>query len=220
MEKNYLPIGSVVLLKGAKKKLMITGFYIKAEGFDNIFDYSGCLYPEGIVTSDQNGVFNHDQIDQVIFKGYESEEETEFKQRLYEAIAKDEAGSGEAAPLQPTNTVVPTVGEETPVKEEATQVPVTETPVVETAPVETQPPVENVAPVETPAPVTETPVAPAPVQEVEPTLVNPLETATAQPPIENVAPVETAPVTETPVAPTPDVVPPAQPSVFEVNENA
>ena len=32
MKKDYLPIGSVVLLKGAKKKLMITGFYVKADG--------------------------------------------------------------------------------------------------------------------------------------------------------------------------------------------
>ena len=69
---------------------MITGFYIKAEGHDNMFDYSACLYPEGVISSQETGVFNHDQIDQIIFKGYESEEEKEFKKRLYEAIKKVE----------------------------------------------------------------------------------------------------------------------------------
>lgn len=86
--EKYLPIGSVVLLKNAKKRLMITGFYIKAKtGNDNeIYDYSGCLYPEGVLSSDENCVFNHDQIDKIYFLGYSDEEEKKFKEDLIKAI--------------------------------------------------------------------------------------------------------------------------------------
>ena len=43
-----LPIGSVVILKGANTKMMILG-YLKygPENRTDIFDYAGCLYPQG-----------------------------------------------------------------------------------------------------------------------------------------------------------------------------
>lgn len=86
MDKKYLPIGSIVLLKNANKKVMVTGFYVKAAGFDRVFDYSGCVYPEGELSSKETRVFNNDEIDKVIYKGYENEEEESFKGRLYNAI--------------------------------------------------------------------------------------------------------------------------------------
>ena len=43
--EKFLPIGTVVLLKNATKKIMITGFYVKAEGQEQVFDYTGCIYP-------------------------------------------------------------------------------------------------------------------------------------------------------------------------------
>ena len=43
--KKYLPIGSVVLLKNANKRLMIYGRLQKAEDSDSVRDYIGCLYP-------------------------------------------------------------------------------------------------------------------------------------------------------------------------------
>ena len=54
MKKELLPIGSVVLLKDAKKRIMITGFYVKEnENSDKIYDYVGVLYPEGVVQSNK-----------------------------------------------------------------------------------------------------------------------------------------------------------------------
>ncbi len=83
MKDKYLPVGSVVLLNGGSKKLMITGFCtVTNEQPDKMFDYCGCLYPEGIIRSDQNCVFNHDQIKEVFFIGYDSQEEVEFKKKL------------------------------------------------------------------------------------------------------------------------------------------
>lgn len=82
-EKKFLPVGTVVILNDATKKLMITGFCSMTPGHKGeLFDYTGCLYPEGLLSSDQICLFNNDQIKEVFFKGYENEEETEFKKKL------------------------------------------------------------------------------------------------------------------------------------------
>lgn len=89
MNKEFLPIGSVCLLKGAKKKVMITGFCVKGnETGDRVFDYLACVYPEGVISSDQNLLFDHEQIDQIFFKGFVNEEETQFKEKLNDALEK------------------------------------------------------------------------------------------------------------------------------------
>ena len=45
--KELLPIGSVVLLEGAKKKLMIYGVGQTQLNEDKDYDYIGVVYPEG-----------------------------------------------------------------------------------------------------------------------------------------------------------------------------
>ena len=85
MEEKFLPVGSVVLLKGGKKRVMVIGFCaMSKENEGKIFDYSGCLYPEGLIASNQTCLFNHDQIEKVFFKGFVDNEETEFKNKLNE----------------------------------------------------------------------------------------------------------------------------------------
>lgn len=86
MIEKYLPIGSVVLLKGGKKRVMITGFIPTMNKENKTFDYSGCLYPEGIINSNENLLFNHNQIDHVYFLGLNDEEERTFKSRLKESM--------------------------------------------------------------------------------------------------------------------------------------
>ena len=91
MNKEYLPIGSVVLLKNATKRVMITGFYVKTDDKnDLVYDYVGCLFPEGMVSSTQNCVFNHEQIGEVFHKGLEEEKKKAFKENLYKLIAEKE----------------------------------------------------------------------------------------------------------------------------------
>ena len=83
MREKYLPIGTVVLLKGGKKRAMITGFCsVAQENQEKIYDYSGCVYPEGYLSSNQVCLFDHDQIDRIFFLGYEDEEEKAFKEKL------------------------------------------------------------------------------------------------------------------------------------------
>ena len=99
MKKEYLPIGSVVLLKNAKKKLMITGFYVKPNNSAVYYDYLGCLFPEGIMSENENYLFNNEQIEKVCHEGLNDKEEKAFKKRLYE-ILKDNTG------VKENNTVI------------------------------------------------------------------------------------------------------------------
>ena len=53
--EKYLPIGTVVMLKGASKRVMVTGFCaIKGNNKNRMWDYTGCMYPEGFLSSKQN----------------------------------------------------------------------------------------------------------------------------------------------------------------------
>lgn len=82
---KYLPIGTVVMLKGGTKRVMITGFCVMQESDkEKVWDYSACLYPEGMLSSTQNCLFNHDQIEKVYYLGLIDEEEEEFKKKLKE----------------------------------------------------------------------------------------------------------------------------------------
>lgn len=88
--EKYLPIGSVILLNGGTKRLMITGFCIVPNDDKNkVFDYSGCLYPEGVISSDQIALFNHDQIKTIYAIGYSDEEEKQFKEKLKKTLGEN-----------------------------------------------------------------------------------------------------------------------------------
>lgn len=91
--EKFLPIGTVVLLKNGKRELMITSYCIMPSGhvYDKngevdvkgqVFDYGACYYPEGMIRSDQLFAFNHEQIERVCFKGYETDNQKEFSKIL------------------------------------------------------------------------------------------------------------------------------------------
>ena len=86
---EYLPIGSVVLLSGGTRKAMITGIMQRSQKDDNVieeYDYIGVGYPEGFLNVQTMVLFNHSQINDVVFKGYENPERT----KLLEIIQKAE----------------------------------------------------------------------------------------------------------------------------------
>ena len=80
--KSLLPIGSVVLLKNGVKKVMIVG--IKQTSIDeNIeYDYVGVLYPEGFLGGEYQFMFNHEDVNNVYFRGYEDSERDAFIEKL------------------------------------------------------------------------------------------------------------------------------------------
>ena len=83
MKEKFLPLGTVVLLKNGTKRLSIIGYAgISNETGDKMFDYIGCLYPEGMINSNKNLLFDHSQIEKVIFEGYSDDEDKVFKEKL------------------------------------------------------------------------------------------------------------------------------------------
>jgi hypothetical protein len=80
---KFLPIGTVVMLKGGKKRAMITGFCsIADDNKEKMYDYSGCIYPEGYLSSNQVCLFDHSQIEKVYYLGLIDDEEKLFKAKL------------------------------------------------------------------------------------------------------------------------------------------
>lgn len=85
-----LPNGSIVLLKGGNKKLMIYGrkqlLLVDESGEETeepkMYDYIGVMYPEGYISPEYSFVFNHSDIKEVIFRGYENEEEIAFQNEV------------------------------------------------------------------------------------------------------------------------------------------
>lgn len=87
MWNDLLPVGSVVLLKNSEKRVTVMGFcQAKPEDTDTVYDYCGCLYPEGYMDSDHIYLFNHEQIDQIYSVGYMDEEQFAFREKVTEIL--------------------------------------------------------------------------------------------------------------------------------------
>lgn len=84
MFKGLLPIGTVVLLKNSKKRVMIIGILQKQirEGDEVVWDYSACYYPEGYMGPDKTFLFNTNQIEKIYSIGYQDEEQFAFKEKI------------------------------------------------------------------------------------------------------------------------------------------
>lgn len=80
--KKFLPIGSVVLLKDSKKRIMIVGVKQKQTNTDKVWDYSACLYPEGIIDPDKLFLFDSEQIERLYFVGLQDGEGLAFLNKL------------------------------------------------------------------------------------------------------------------------------------------
>lgn len=80
--RSILPIGSVVLLVKATKKIMIIGIKQTNMNTNKEYDYLGVLYPEGNLDGDSQVLFNHEDIEKIFFTGYENEERDIFIENL------------------------------------------------------------------------------------------------------------------------------------------
>lgn len=83
MENNtYLPIGSVVLLEGQSRRVMIDGRRVikQSEGVE--YDYQGCLYPEGAAGNGDVVLFNNADITMIYFIGFQDIEELAFRKMV------------------------------------------------------------------------------------------------------------------------------------------
>lgn len=81
--KDLLPIGSVVRLHDGEKRLMIIGIMQSdASGNGKEYDYLGILYSEGHIGDQFQYLFNQEDIEEVIFRGFEDDERVEFLNKL------------------------------------------------------------------------------------------------------------------------------------------
>lgn len=94
MYKNLLPIGSVVLLKGGNKRVMICGRIQTRAGSNEIYDYSACYFPEGIVDPKGMFFFNRDAIEMVFFIGLQDKEELDFRASVLDRLGELEVRDG------------------------------------------------------------------------------------------------------------------------------
>lgn len=100
--RSFLPLGSVVILKGSVKKLLVVNRGSIVEG--EFFDYGAFLDPEGMIDTNV-AYFNRDDISKVVAEGYSDADNELVLEILEGAHAEFQQGaSGEqvvAAPVAP-----------------------------------------------------------------------------------------------------------------------
>ncbi len=97
-EKRFLPLGSVVVVEGGIKKMLIIarGAFANIKGEVKYFDYGACTYPEGVI-GDAMLYFDHDKIQSVVCEGYRNEEEEQMQKNLIQNIEKIKEQIGDIA---------------------------------------------------------------------------------------------------------------------------
>lgn len=85
--EKFLPIGSIVLIKGAKKKVMIMGYFPVYQ--DLRYDYSACAYPCGMISSKEIICFNGDNIELVYSYGYKNDEYESLRNKVIEKLGSE-----------------------------------------------------------------------------------------------------------------------------------
>ncbi len=89
LKSEILPVGSVVLLKNSTKRLMIIGLLqAKPEDMKRVYDYCGCVYPEGYMNPNNIYLFDAEQIEKVYYRGLVDEEQKAFETRIREILPK------------------------------------------------------------------------------------------------------------------------------------
>lgn len=99
MKERFLPIGTVVMLNGGKKEVMIISYCIfptngtvkdgkEIVNEKKMYEYGGCIYPEGMINSNLICAFNHDQIAEVLYMGYETDKQKELSKVMNDGYEK------------------------------------------------------------------------------------------------------------------------------------
>ncbi len=88
-EEKFLPLGTFVTVKGSVKKILLIGRGVATaiKGERKYFDYVGCTYPEGLI-GETVLYINHEDIEEVIYKGYQDEDDSRMQKNLKEQISK------------------------------------------------------------------------------------------------------------------------------------
>lgn len=87
MQSKILPIGTVVYFEDMDKTFMIIGRAMQTEqkGELKLFDYCGCMFPEGLINS-KLIYFNQDDIDDIVFRGLINSDEVAVSKYIIDNI--------------------------------------------------------------------------------------------------------------------------------------
>jgi Uncharacterized protein conserved in bacteria len=98
---EFLPLGSIVVVRGNVKKLLIIarGLALTQNGEQRYFDYGACMYPEGLL-GDQVIYFNHDVIIKTVFTGYSDDDEALMIESLERTLEHVTIKRGDPAPFE------------------------------------------------------------------------------------------------------------------------
>ncbi|MBP5678902.1 MAG: DUF4176 domain-containing protein [Bacilli bacterium] len=88
MNEEFLPLGSIVLLKGGTVPVVVIGYTVIEEGSSELWDYLGCAYPIGVMDPERNLLFKRNQIEKVLFVGYIDDDGKKFLNQLTESYKK------------------------------------------------------------------------------------------------------------------------------------
>lgn len=101
---SILPLGSIVILKGNTKKMMIISRIIAApiKGEMYRFDYGACLYPEGMM-GDSLIYFNQDDILKVVQEGYVDDDNDIMLENIHQILSSTDIPKGNVSELNEVN---------------------------------------------------------------------------------------------------------------------
>lgn len=107
MYQDLLPIGSVVKLVEGERDVMICGRIVVPDGTEDIYDYVGCIYPEGISQSDDMIFFNRDAIHTLYFVGFQDTQELAYRSEVLDELGELAVINGEIVPITDEETISP-----------------------------------------------------------------------------------------------------------------
>ena len=87
MSETLLPLGSVVKLKDQTELIIIgRGSLVEQNQEPVYFEYTSVLVPTGYQQPNQLYFFNHSDIREVVFIGYNNDAEIEFESNFYQLV--------------------------------------------------------------------------------------------------------------------------------------
>lgn len=86
--KDLLPIGSVIIMKDGEQPLMIYGILQTDAEKMKEYDYICVPYPQGNMGEGSSFFANHEDIDKILFRGFENEERVKFLNELSQLYEK------------------------------------------------------------------------------------------------------------------------------------
>ncbi|GAB2022767.1 DUF4176 domain-containing protein [Pseudolactococcus yaeyamensis] len=97
MNENILPLGTVVTLKngdGSKLMIIARASIVIEEEKEAYYDYASVLIPQGMITPETVYFFNRENVEEVVFKGFQDYDEQEYEAEYDDMIANSKIPKG------------------------------------------------------------------------------------------------------------------------------